>query len=202
MDQYYQPTEYVDHHYERIEHPQLVESGNRLLELGRNVEADVVVEAWLHRAEGWQRWPIVRLPIRATHHIRFPAFQFARFALQLFLGTLELGGGDLCHTVGFASARGHRPVAVGLKLGSTLVVHWWGLCGRMQCSRLVCSTTISQHVPIIVEWSVVIEGLLQARSVSRYLLYRRIRKRIVDLWLSEWIVVQSCHRCGAVSTTV
>lgn len=89
VDQYDQPAENVDHHHERVEHPQLVQPGDRLLELGRNVEADVVVEARLHRAERGQRGPIVRLSVRAAHHVRFPALQFARFALQLFLGTLR-----------------------------------------------------------------------------------------------------------------
>lgn len=131
VDQYDQTAENVNHHDQRVEHPQIVEPLDHLLELDRNIDVDVVVETRLHRAHRRQRGPIVGALVRTAHHVCFPALQFPGFSLQLFLRPLELSGGDLSHSGGFTSANGRCAIAVGLILCSTRIVDRWGLCGRV-----------------------------------------------------------------------
>lgn len=94
MEQYHQAAEDVDDHDERVEHPQVVQVLHNLLELGRDVDVDVVVETGLHRTERGQRGPVVRpASVGTVHQLRLAAFQLLRFLLQLVLAPLGEGEG-------------------------------------------------------------------------------------------------------------
>lgn len=89
MNQQHQPTEDVDHHDQSVEHPQVVQVLDDLLELGRDVDVDVVIEARLHRTKRRQRRPIVRpTGVGTVHQFGLPTFQFLGLLFQLILAPL------------------------------------------------------------------------------------------------------------------
>lgn len=73
--------------------PQVVQMPYDALELHRNLDVDVLIEARLEAALLRERRPIVATRLRrAVAQLRLAPLQFGRLAVQLLLAALQLSG--------------------------------------------------------------------------------------------------------------